>query len=104
MNRGEIRYYTFKAPDKRRPVLILSRDSVIPYLGELTVAPLTTSIRDIPSEVLLSAAEGLSKDCAINLDHIQTVSKDKLGKLVTKLSSEKMQQVKEACLFALGFE
>ena len=77
MQRGEVRWYTFAAPDKRRPVVILTRDVVLAYLGEVTVAPVTSIIRDIPSEVLLSTFDGMPRDCAINLDHIQTVSKYK---------------------------
>ena len=75
MKRGEIRWYRFKAPDKKRPVLILTRDSILEYLGEVTVAPITSTVRDIPSEIFLSKKEGMTSDCAINFDHIQTVSK-----------------------------
>jgi mRNA interferase MazF len=53
MKRGEIRWYRFRAPDKRRPVVILTRDSVLDYLHEVTVAPITGTIRDIPSEVVV---------------------------------------------------
>lgn len=104
MQRGEIRWYRFAQPDKRRPIVILTRDSVIAYLGELTVAPITSTIRDIPSEVLLSPHEGMPRDCAINLDHIQTVSKGRIGALITTLSPEKMAQLRQALLFALGFD
>ena len=79
MLRGEIRWYTFKAPDKKRPVLILTRNSILDYLGEVTVAPITSTIRDIPSEVLLSTEDSMKQDCVVNLDHIQTVDKAKLG-------------------------
>lgn len=103
MKRGEVRWYRFAQPDKRRPVVILTRDSIIEYLGEVTVAPVTSIIRDIPSEVLLSSLDGVSRDCAINLDHIQTVSKGRVGALITTLSAEKMDQVRQALLFALGF-
>lgn len=72
-------------------------------MGEITVAPVTSTIRDIPSEVLLSMDDGLPKNCAINLDHIQTVSKNKIGPLITHLSTKKMNQVKDAFLFALGY-
>ena len=102
MRRGEIRWYKFKAPDKKRPVLLLTRDSVLEYLGEVTVAPVTSKVRRIPSEVFLSAADGLKKDCAVNLDHIQTVSKGKIGALITTLTPEKMRQVRRAARFALG--
>ena len=101
MKRGEIRWYKFKAPDKKRPILILSRDSILAYLGEVTVAPITTTVRDIPSEVFLSRDQGMPRDCAINFDHIQTVSKGKVGSLITTLSSEKLEQVRQAILFAL---
>jgi mRNA interferase MazF len=101
MKRGEIRWYKFKAPDKKRPVLILTRNSILEYLGEVTVAPVTSTVRDIPSEVFLSKNEGMQRDCAINFDHIQTVSKRKIGSLITRLSSEKLKQVREAVSFAL---
>ena len=101
MKRGEVRWYKFQPPDKKRPVLILTRDSVLGYLGEVTIAPLTSTIRDIPSEVLLTRHDGVRKDCAVNCDHIQTVSKGKLGALVTTLAPEKLVQVRDAIRFAL---
>jgi len=102
MKRGEIRWYKFRSPDKRRPVLILTRDSILEYLGEVTVAPITTTVRDIPSEVFLSKRNGMKRDCAINLDHVQTVSKGRIGPLITTLSPEKLEQVSEALRFALA--
>jgi len=103
MKRGEIRWYRFKAPDKNRPVLILTRDSVIEYLGEVTVAPITATVRNIPSEVFLSEQDGMAMDCAINFDHIQTVSKAKIGSIITKLSPDNLEQVRKAIKFALDF-
>lgn len=103
MQRGEIRWYRFSSPDKKRPVLILTRDSVLEYLGEVTIAPITSTVRDIPSEVLLSRDDGMPRTCVINLDHVQTVSKDKLGALVTVLPAHRMEEVRSALLFALGF-
>jgi len=102
MKRGEIRWYKFKAPDKKRPVLILTRDFILDYLGEVTVAPITTTVRDIPSEVFLSKQDGMKRDCAINLDHIQTVSKGKIGLLITTLSTDKLQQASDSIQFALN--
>ena len=105
MKRGEIRWYTFQAPDKRRPVLILTRQSAIPYLNSLTVAPLTTTIRDIPSEAYLTPTDdGVLQECAVNFDNIQTVSKTKIGNLVTILSNERLQEVDRAIGFALGLD
>ncbi len=104
MRRGEVRWYTFKAPDKRRPVLILTRDSAIPYLNALTVAPITTTVRDIPSEVFLTPEDGLVTNCAANMDNIQTVPKHKLGPLIAYLSPERMAEVNRAVAFALSLD
>ena len=104
MKRGEVRWYTPAPPDKKRPVLILTRDSVLEYLGEVTVAPITSTVRDIPSEVFLSQADGLFRGCAVNCDHIQTVSKGKIGSLITTLSPEKMSEVGRALCFALNIQ
>ena len=101
MQHGEIRWYKFKAPEKKRPVLILTRDSILDYLGEVTVAPVTSTIRNIPSEVFLSQDEGMKRDCVVNLDHIQTVSKKKIGTRLISLSTNKMKSVSEAIRFAL---
>ena len=101
MKRGEIRWYSFGTPDKRRPVVILTRDSILEYLGEVTVAPLTSTVRDIPSEVLLSREDGMKKDCAINCDHIQTVSRGRVGTLIAAVTRKKLEEVRKAILFAL---
>jgi mRNA interferase MazF len=103
MKRGEIRWYRFRAPDKRRPVVVLTRDSVLDYLGEVTVAPITSTIRDIPSEVVVGPDDGVPRRCAINLDHVQTVSKDRLGGIVATLPAARMVEVRDALLFALGY-
>lgn len=102
MRRGEVHWYRFAAPDKRRPVVVLTRDSVLEYLGEVTIAPVTSTIREIPSEVLITSKDGLPRDCAVNLDHVQTVSRSKIGALITTLSADRMQQIRAALLFALG--
>ncbi len=98
-----MRWYKFSQPNKRRPVVILTRDSALEFLGEVTVAPITTTTREIPTEVPLTRADGMPRDSAINLDHIQTVSRGRIGPLITKLSAEKMFLLRAALLFALGF-
>ena len=104
MERGEIRWYNFKSPDKRRPVVVLTRSSTIKYMGEVTIAPITSTIRDIPTEVILDQRDGMKTVCAINLDHFQTVSKGKVGSFILKLPDSKLLQIKSALLFALGFD
>ena len=105
MRRGEIRWYEFAAPDKRRPVLILTRTSALRFLTGITVAPITSSIRAIPSEVLLTPQEdGVLNDCAVNLDNVQTVQKARMGALLTTLSALRMREVEQALCFALGMD
>jgi mRNA interferase MazF len=103
VKRGEVRWYTFKAPDKRRPVLILTRNSSIPVLNSMTVAPITTTIRNVASEVFLSSEDGLKEDCAINLHNLQSVSKEQIGTIIATLSQERMNEVEAAIRFSLGF-
>jgi mRNA interferase MazF len=103
MRRGEVRWYRFAPPDKRRPVLILTRDSALDFLGEATVAPVTSTIRDIPTEVILTAADGMARESAVNLDHVQTVAKAKIGGLIPTVGPARMAEVRAALLFALGF-
>ena len=101
MERGEIRWYTFAEPDKTRPVLILTRNSAIRYLNAITVVPITTTIRGVPSEVRLSVDDGLMTDCAANFYNVQTVPKSKIGSWITTLSPPRMVEVDRALQFAL---
>jgi len=101
MKHGDIRWYKFVRPDKKRPVLILTRDSVLEYLNEVTIAPITGTVRNIPSEVFLTKADGMLRDCAVNCDHLQTVPKGKIGPLITSLLPTKMVDVGQAIRFAL---
>jgi len=100
--RGEIWSCRFKSPDKRRPVLVLSRPEVIPLLHTVMVAPVTSTRRGAPSEVSVGVAEGLKHDSAVNLDHVQTVEQQQLVGFVGTLSAAKMQQVCRALGVATG--
>ena len=93
MKRGEIWLYTFRPPDKRRPVFVLSRPDVIPLLFTVMVAPITSTIRGAPSEVVVGTDEGLKGESAVNLDHVQTVAQEALRHYVGSLSREKMAAV-----------
>ncbi len=104
MNRGDVCWYAFKAPDKRRPVLIMTRDSAIPVLHSVTIAPITTTIRSIPTELVLTEEDGLPTTCAANFDNIQTVPKGSIGDRITRLTAKRMKQATAAVSFALGFD
>ena len=103
LRRGEVRWYQFARPDKKRPVVVLTRDSILEYLGEATVAPITRTARGIPSEVPLGPDDGLPEACAVNLDHVQTVARGRLGALIATLPATRMAEIREALLFALDF-
>lgn len=105
MNRGDIVWHKFKEPDKKRPVLILTRDGAISELNAITVVPITSRIRDLPSQVLLTEIDGMKESCVLNIDWIQTVPKDKLGRSVmARLEENRMDEVFEAIKFAFGFD
>ena len=102
LNRGEIWMYEFKAPDKQRPVLILSRQDVIPLLETVMVAPITSTIRGAPGEVELGVEEGLKHSSAANLDHVQTIDKQKLRRRLGQTGAAKMRDVCRALSIAAG--
>ena len=93
--------YEFRAPDKLRPVVVLSRDEAIAVLHTVMVAPVTSTIRGIPSEVVIGEAEGLKTPSAINLDHVQTVEKTRLKRFVGSVGHEKMRQLCRALAVAI---
>jgi len=102
VNRGEIWRYRFSAPDKTRPVLVLTRQEVIGLLHTVMVAPITSTVRGAPSEVAVGVAEGLEHDSAVNLDHVQTVEQARLVGFVGHLGPEKMRAVYRALAVAAG--
>jgi mRNA interferase MazF len=104
MKQGDVYWFSFRTPDKRRPVLVLTHTSAISYLNSVTVAQLTTTIRGVPSEVLLTPGlDGVPEKCVVNAYNLQTVPKSRMGELITQLSPERMREVRAAIEFALGF-
>ena len=102
LERGEVRLCRLPSPDKERPVLVLTRDSAIEYLSRVTVAPITSTIRGVPSEVLLGVEDGLRGPCVVNLHNLVTVDQKALGRWVARLSAPRMREVCGAIAFALG--
>jgi len=108
--RGEVRLYQFaasdktpaKTPAKKRPALVLTRNSAIAYLSTVTVAPITSSIRGVPSEVVLHEEDGMKSPCAVNLHNAVTVSQQRLGRRVAQLSAARMNEVCAALRFSRG--
>jgi mRNA interferase MazF len=102
VRRGEIWLYTFRAPDKRRPVLVLTRQEVIGLLHTVMVAPITSTIYGAPSEVIVGEDEGLKHDSAINLDHVQTVEQSRLTRRIGELRPATMREVCRCLAIAVG--
>ncbi len=102
LSRGGIWMYTFSPPDKRRPVLVLTRQEVIGLLRTVIVAPITSTIHGAPSEVIVGIDEGLKRESAINLDHVQTVDKTRLKRFIGSVGPEKMFAVCRALNVATG--
>ncbi len=100
--RGEVWTYQFARPDKRKPVVILSRPEAIDVLHTVMVAPITSTIRGLPSEVVVGPPEGLKHDSAVNLDHVQTVEQARLTRQVGHLRADKMRAVCRALAVATG--
>jgi mRNA interferase MazF len=84
----------------RKPVTVTGGPE---YLGEVSVAPITSTVRGIPSEVPLGTADGVPRDCAVNLDHVPTIAKSRLVALVATLPAARLEEVRSALLFARGF-
>jgi mRNA interferase MazF len=100
--RGDVRLYRFAPPGKKRPVVVLTRNSAIAYLSTVTVAPITSVVRGVPSEVALSKEDGMKAPCAVNLHNAVTVSQDRLGKRVAHLGSLRMNEICAALRFSMG--
>ncbi len=101
--RGEIWMFSFPRPDKKRPVVVLTRQDMIGRLHTVTVAPITSTIRGVPSEVVVGAESGLKQPSAINLHHLATVPRAGLRTFVGVVPAERMHRLRDALLFALGF-
>ena len=100
LNRGEIWLLELPRPDKRRPVLILSRPSLIPLLHTVTVAAITSTLRGSPTEVELGIPEGLKQASCVNLCNLFTVHQSELSNFVGTVSREKMKEVCRALAIA----
>jgi len=91
---------TWKCP--ALSLVVLTRDSAIAYLWTVTVAPITSTIRGVPSEVVLEREDGMRAPCAVTLHNPVTVSHDRFGKCVAQLSSLRMNEICAALRFSLG--
>lgn len=101
---GDVRLVEFSAPDKTRPALVLTRTSAVRYLNHVTVAPITSTIRDAPTEVRLGTEHGLKSASAVNLHALQTIDKRRLGRYLGSIPADLRREIRAALLFALDLE
>jgi mRNA interferase MazF len=102
MRRGEVWWAELPGPAGRRPVVLLSRNEAYAVRELVTVAPVTTRVRQIPTEVPLGPGEGLPKRCVVNLDTITTIPRRALTQPIGPLPPEMLAAVDRALMFALG--
>ena len=104
IDRGDIRWFRFEAPDKRRPVLVLGRDDVLPMLTQIPVIPLSTQIRGLRWEVRLSTSDGIPTECVLKPEWIKTVDRGALGPWIATFPAARWNEVSAALLHVLGLE
>lgn len=104
MKRGEIWWAKLAPPAGLRPVLLLSRDEAYTIRSLVIIAPVTTDIRHIPSEVLLGNNDGMPQECAANLDAITIIPKNCLCEHLASLNPQKFKELEKALRFVLDLE
>ncbi len=101
MKRGEVWWVEFPDPVGRRPAVLVSRNEAYRIRSAITVVPLTRTIRDIPTEVLLGPDEGVPKKSVANADNVTTVAKARLQQHLATLPAGKLSALDRAIKFAL---
>ena len=104
MRRGEIPWADLPRPTGRRPVVLLSRDQAYAVREFVIVSPRTSRRGGLITEVELGPQDGLARPSALNLDVMNTVSKQQLQERIVELSPGKLRSVEAAIHFALGLE
>ena len=101
MRRGEL---WWAQVDKRRPVVLLSRDEAYAVRQLVIIAPVSTQVRGFAAEVRVGKSEGLHKSCVINVDALTSLPKRALVERIASLSGKKLRQLDDALKFVLGLD
>ena len=104
IQRGDIRWFRFFSPDKRRPVLVLGREGILPSLSQIPVIPLSTQVRSLPWEVALTTEEGLPSPCVLKPEWIRSVERSFLGPWIAAFPRNRWPEVRTALLDVLGLD
>ncbi|MDQ3350469.1 MAG: type II toxin-antitoxin system PemK/MazF family toxin [Actinomycetota bacterium] len=101
IHRGDV-WWADVPGDKRRPVLVVTRERFVPKLNALLVAPVTSTVRGIPTEVPMSPDDGMPRACAANFDNTFTLGRDRFDARITSLPPARLDEICEAYRFAGG--
>lgn len=104
MNRGDVWQLDLGGRSGKRPAVILTRQAVIPHLNKLTVAEITSAGKGYPTEVAFGHKANLPKESFVQLDNIQTVSRERFLKYLGTLDAATMRTVGRRLILALGLE
>ncbi len=104
MRRAEVWWAELPLPAGSRPVVILTRDTVLHSIGSIVVALVTRTVRDLPTEVVLGRRQGLPMRCVANLDNILTVPRHRLERLMGACDASKVGELNEAIKVALDVQ
>lgn len=86
--------------DKTRPALVLTREIVLPYLSRVTVAPITSTIKGLGSEVSVGPENGLDARCVVSCDNVTTIARAELGRQIGFLRSDQEDELRAALIYA----
>jgi mRNA interferase MazF len=100
--RGDIRWFRFDRPDKRRPVVVLGRPEMMAALSQIVVVPFTTNIRGLPWEVVLDERDGLAVRCTLRVEWIRAVARSELGARITAFPDARWPELRRAVVAGLG--
>lgn len=104
IRRGDIRWFRFGSPDKRRPIQVLGREDVLPSLSQIPVIPLSTQTRSLPWEVALTPEEGLPSPCVLKPEWMRSDERSFLGPWIAAFPSTRWAEVRVALRDVLGFD
>ena len=104
IQRGDIRWFRFERPDKRRPVLVLGRRATVPALSQIVVVPFSTTIRGIAGEVVLDERDGLAVRSTLKVEWIRAVDRASVGPRIAELPVHRWPELLQAVVYVLGLD
>ncbi len=104
MKRGEVWWARLQRPSGPRPVVLVAREEAYRCREIVIVVPISTRIRNLPTEVRLGPEDGMPRECAANADVVQSISKNRIDRRITTLAPAKAKELDDALRFSLGLD